>query len=811
MAEREEKRLSPLTPLGDVLLLLCAMVGLAVSFLTLYGDPDALRSANTALGQSATALDRCAAQMGDFALAAGVCALLSLAVWSLPRFRGAAAGALAALWGAAVLAKWEDALQGAGLTVRAVTELFSRWVSWGWVFEYDPGLTRLEEGEAVRLFLLLALAGLALALGWAVVRARRWWIVALLTLPPLLPGLLADLFPSWPAFMALCACWCAMLLTDLCKWAAPDRRGALTLAALPAVGLLLWGLTLLLPREGYTRPGWALWAEGRLYAAGDSLTEFFSRWDGPFQSGVTYVGSAQAADLAGAGPLSYTGRTMLRVTSDYDGRLYLWGSALGRYENGRWTELGQGVYQEYLDALEGAGLDDAPSPLLFPTTADRRSNIKIQGWQEASVFTVGRRYTATVERVRVSGVYAPYQLLEQDWAEAGVTPVRDSYLIQPAGGPSYTVAFEPPLSGQIEYESNSPAERYYRGYVYQHYLDVPEELEGTLRQLLKEGLQEMYSQMVTSWKPSIDDFFGDPVYATNLTALALDRLCEYDPDVPAAPSGTDPVEYFLTESRRGYCMHFASAAVLMLREMGIPARYVSGYTAQAQPGQKVDVPDYNAHAWVEVYVDDCGWHPVEVTPAAAFTWYEQGEAEPSPTPSLDVPESEEPTPAPTPTPPPSQGPDVSEAPSAALPGDGEDGPQGGIDFTPFIRIGKRLAAIAGVFALLWLGQYLPKRNRSQKLAGPDRNRAALDGYGYLRRMERWGGELHPRALELAQKAKFSQHTLTPEELDEMRAFVDKERERLCACPSVWKRLAARYLWGKPGMGKKAGKSPENRG
>ena len=269
--------------------------------------------------------------------------------------------------------------------------------------------------------------------------------------------------------------------------------------------------------------------------------------------------------------------------------------------------------------------------------------------------------------------------------------------------------------------------------------------------------------------------------------------------------------YFLTESRRGYCMHFASAAALALREMGVPARYASGYTADMEQGRKADVPDYAAHAWVEVYVDGYGWYPVEVTPAAAFTWYEQEEAQPSPTPSVDIPESEEPEPTHTPKPLPSQGPDASQAPSAGLPGDGEDSPRGaGIDFAPLIRIGKGLAAVAGVFGLLWLGQYLPKRRREKKWNGPDHNRAALDGYGCLQAMERWGGRIDHRALELAQKARFSQHTLTDAELEEMRALIDGERSRLCASPGRWKRLAARYRWGRPKTGKNAGKSTENR-
>ena len=792
MAETE-KRLSLLTVAGDGLLLICALTGLTGSFLSLYGGG---RGA-AASGARRTALDLLAAHGEGFVLAALLFALLSLAVWSPPRFRGGAAGALTAVWVCAVLANREGAIHGAGYTVHAVTLRFSQRVSWGRVFEYDPGLSLLEEREAVRLFLLLALAGLAIALGWAIVRARRWWAAALLTLPVLLPGLLADIYPDWPAFMALCACWCAMLLTDLCKWAAPDRRGLLTLAALPAVGLVLGALTLALPREGYTRPEWALRAEERLYAVGDRLSEFFSQWGGPFQSAVTYVGSASAADLRDAGPLRYTGRVALRVASDYGGRLYLRGSALGRYEDGRWTELGEDVYQEYLDTLERAGLDGAPSPLLFPANSGVRAEEAV--------------YTATIENVRASGVFTPYELVEQDWMEAGVMPARDSYLVQRAGLSNYTVAFKGNMFPNARADHNILAERYYRDYVYRRYLDVPEGLKGALRELLDKGLQQVYAQIVTSWRPSIDEYAGNPEGAARMVALVLDELCQYDPETPAAPAGTDPVEYFLTESRRGYCMHFASAAALMLREMGVPARYVSGYTADMEQGRKADVPDYAAHAWVEVYVDGYGWYPVEVTPAAAFTWYEREEAQPSPTPSVDIPESEEPEPTHTPKPLPSQGPDASQAPSAGLPGDGEDSPRGsGIDFAPLIRIGKGLAAVAGVFALLWFGQYLPKRRREKKWNGPDHNRAALYAYGCLQAMERWGGRIDHRALELAQKARFSQHTLTDAELEEMRALIDGERSRLCASPGRWKRLAARYRWGRPKTGKNAGKSPENR-
>ena len=777
----QEKRLSPLALLGDGALLACALMGLAGSFLSLYGDWQSV---------SPTPLDLCAARTDFFLLAAGIFALAALCAWSLSRFCGLASGGLAALLAGIAALRWEGMVQGAGLTLRTITHLFARRVSWGWAFQYDPGLSLLKEGEAAGQFLLLALAALALALGWAVVRARRWWMVLALTLPPLLPGLMADLYPHWPPFMALCACWCAMLLTDLCKWAAPSRRGALTLAALPAAGLALFALTLALPREGYTRPGWALRAEERLHAAGDRLSELFSQWDGPFQSTVTYMGSAQDADLSSAGPLRYTGRTMLRLESNYGGRLYLWGSALGRYEDGRWSELGEATYQEYLDALEEAGAQNAPPPPVFPTLYLNSVEVKAV----SSQLLPAEEYTVKVSTVGTSAVFAPYHLLDQDWAQAGVMPVRDSCLAHRSGLLRYTLAFMPPDSAPM-YVSAGVPQQLYQDYVYGHYLDVPEGMESYLKQLYYDNYHYLPG----------DGFPGPLTYAWRIGDI-LEKLCVYDPAAPTAPEGADPVFYFLNDSRRGYCMHYASAAVLMLRALGVPARYVQGYTVQTQPGQEVRVPDFAAHAWVEVYVDGYGWYPMEVTPAAAFDWAPFTREESGAASSAPAPESH----APAPTPTPSQGIDASQPPGAPLP-PGENAPQGGgFDAAPLVKAAKGAALLAGVAVLLWLGQFLPKRLRACRLSGLDPGRAALYAYRCLLRLRRWGGLVEPQAQELAQKARFSQHPLTSDEADVMRALVDAQRARLCTCLPPVRRAAFLYLWGRPQTGKNAGKSPEKR-
>ncbi|MCI8699180.1 MAG: hypothetical protein HFF29_08770 [Oscillospiraceae bacterium] len=747
MTERQD-RPALLSVLGDGLLLICALMGFTGSFFSLYGD---------------------VSRAGPFLFLAGVFALLSLGAWSLPRFRWAAAGGAAAVLAAVAALRWDELVQGAALTVRDISIIFAQRVSWGRVFEFGSSLPPSQERTAAQLFLLLALALLALALGWAVVRARRWWLAALFTLPPLLPGLLADLYPHWPFFMALCACWCAMLLCDLCKWAAPDRRGALTLTALGCAAAMLAIVSIAFPREDYARPPWALEAEERLHDAANRCAGLFSQWDGPFRSPVTYVGSAEEADLTNAGPLRYTGRTVLRVSSDYEGRLYLRGSSLAVYEDGVWTGLPEGVYQDYLDRLE----EEPPFPLTLPTLLGEP----------------GAVHTATIENLGAVGscAYAPYFPLEQDWREGGMLPVEDAYLARLQGQTKFTVAFaavEPP-------EEVGPTVRY-QNLVYANYLDVPEELEETLA-LLASPIYDPWSSIGGGhWRP--DHPLARVMTAQHLAQLLAER-CEYDPQAPAAPSGTDPVLYFLNDSRRGYCMHYASAATLALRSLGIPARYVSGFTADCAPGAQIDVPDRAAHAWVEIWLNGFGWYPMEVTPAAAFQWYESGETQPSAVPSREPEESTAPQPTPTPAAEPSQAP--SSAPGREEDGPGEDsGPSSSI-----VPLVKALALTAGLCALLWLGQFALKRHRARRLDGPDRNRAALYAYGCLLRLERWGGKIDPLALELAQKARFSRHVLSREELARLRALIDAERARLCQTLGPVKGSAFRWLWGAPAPAK----------
>ncbi|MEG9298971.1 transglutaminaseTgpA domain-containing protein [Mangrovibacillus sp. Mu-81] len=90
-------------------------------------------------------------------------------------------------------------------------------------------------------------------------------------------------------------------------------------------------------------------------------------------------------------------------------------------------------------------------------------------------------------------------------------------------------------------------------------------------------------------------------------------------DVPVPEEGQDYVDQFLFETQRGYCDNFSTSMVVMVRSLGIPARWVKGYTEgeytrQADTQYRLyEVSNNNAHSWVEVFFPEVGWVPFEPT------------------------------------------------------------------------------------------------------------------------------------------------------------------------------------------------------
>ena len=143
--------------------------------------------------------------------------------------------------------------------------------------------------------------------------------------------------------------------------------------------------------------------------------------------------------------------------------------------------------------------------------------------------------------------------------------------------------------------------------------DYPAEIRATYLQL-PAGLPARVARLAQE----ITTGSANPFQAVTRVQDYLRANYEYDLDVPAALPGRDVVDTFLFDEPRGFCSHYASAMVVLLRSVGVPARVVAGYAMGDYDFNRgmYRVPISAAHAWVEVYFPGYDW--VEFEPTAAF-------------------------------------------------------------------------------------------------------------------------------------------------------------------------------------------------
>ena len=239
----------------------------------------------------------------------------------------------------------------------------------------------------------------------------------------------------------------------------------------------------------------------------------------------------------------------------------------------------------------------------------------------------------------------------------------------------------------------------------------------------------------------------------------------------------DFAQWFLEESETGYCVHFATATTVLLRAAGIPARYVEGYMISCSAGSDVIVSNQDAHAWAEYYDSDSGtWRVLEATPADPE--YEETEA------TLTIPETET-TPEETQAETETSGTEPSDREELPTkPNNGQEKvprttddssgstPEQDKEKEPFkvpewIKTAFKLILLASCIPLQGYARIYWKRtlwNRGRP------NERTMVRWRQTRSLAKLLKQPYPEELDnLAQKAKFSQHRIQPEEL---RQFED---------------------------------------
>ncbi|MEJ2734718.1 MAG: transglutaminase domain-containing protein [Anaerolineae bacterium] len=185
---------------------------------------------------------------------------------------------------------------------------------------------------------------------------------------------------------------------------------------------------------------------------------------------------------------------------------------------------------------------------------------------------------------------------------------------------------------EVDQESLEQAGTFYPDWVVPRYLQLPESLPGRVRLLaeqLAEGLETPYEKA-----KAIEGYL---------------RGYTYDEEIEGPGFNQDGVDYFLFESRAGYCDYYASSMVVMLRAVGVPARYVRGYSVREWDEGVYHVLESDGHAWPEVFFPGYGWVEFEPTggeaPLNRPRSQEAGEPNPVPDRNQDRPMPDELDPA----------------------------------------------------------------------------------------------------------------------------------------------------------------------
>lgn len=314
------------------------------------------------------------------------------------------------------------------------------------------------------------------------------------------------------------------------------------------------------------------------------------------------AGGVEEGSLSAGDGLSLTGLEDLAVTTSEkpDETVYLRGFIGETYDGTNW----QAPDAEAFDAAAANWKTDGDSRLAIANLPFLRA---AYGGAEPQMLTVQRIHANDAY------TYAPYNAYLNDWyalagdgAAAGQTAQDDTFYYFPRKTAQTLLA----ARADADVSVLDALESAYAGYVKLHDLAVP---EGDGYAALKDELDTAVKERKLKT--------GDTDGLKNFVRSWLNERCTYSDDAPQPPDGSDPVLYFLTESCSGGSTQFASAAVVLCRMAGLPARYVVGYAApqtvfaaQTDGTYRAVLRDDSAHAWAEIYVDGQGWTPLEVTP-----------------------------------------------------------------------------------------------------------------------------------------------------------------------------------------------------
>lgn len=650
--------------------------------------------------------------------------------------------ALAALSGGGLYALRAQLLESASALVSAVTQQYA---------EAIPGIQAVHltdtAGTDATLVLILFAALYALLCSWTVMHSESLVYLLVLTLPVLALCLIILQTPpaAW-AILLVVGILALLLLTQLLRTRQVGEGNRLALLLAVPLALLIGLIAVLFPAGTYERAEWSDRLQKTISTTADKLTLFrrdaktgqvkFTSPISPSTLGsYLWDSSVTGVNLNRVGPQRQFGRSVMRVKATLESSwvgtsFYLRGDSMAVYEDNRWKPLPENAYPD---------MKNMHNPLL------------------AGEAVVSFQPEVTIETDMKSGIYyIPYNATA---FPEDAEPFYDAYVKNPSQQTNYTVPY---VLSRSPLQSSA-----YDVFVHETYTQVPDETRQALSDILSELVGE-------------ED--ADPYQYIPQVLEYVSTSARYDLNTPAVPDGEDFVSWFLHDSETGYCVHYATAATILLRCLGVPARYVTGYYTDVYENEWTTVTSDDAHAWVEIYLNGIGWLVLDPTPAAdtpAQTVPEEtvtAATDPIDTPQEDTPPADTEPPA---------APDIPE--------EKQDTPQESVKKPVSVLrfIWPALVLAAALF--LWRALLFSVRRTAIRTGSP--NRQAITLYHHICWLARQTKtEVPSEFIEIAEKARFSHHKLNREDLLPMQAHTEQLTKQLLADKRFWKQVLYRVIY-----------------
>lgn len=421
--------------------------------------------------------------------------------------------------------------------------------------------------DATGFFVLLSLILNGL-FSFLISRIKSIKIAGLLSIALLVPcfvlvNTLPDLVPLLIIFTVLFALYFSSQTRQL-NYA---HSGVITAVFAVILAVLITVLAVINPVADYERPKW----QDNMLNTVQTLTGMKTyNGSGKISSALAEVGNnvSSEVDFSNAGALKQTGTKVMTVVTDLNGRIYLKGMSYANYENNKWSVLTDEQANDY--------------------PQDFQAFIMTANYQERSTVTID-----TVNKESI--VYTPYYLAS---INDTFSPVCDVLVSNSDKATNYSMSVMPYSESELDNFSMAFSSQVYDydNFVKSYYLKLPYDTKLAMLKIAEENnLTGVSTQNIPQ---AVKQF--------------VSHSASYSLNTQKVPDGRDVAEWFLNDAETGYCMHFANATAVMLRALGVPARYVTGYCANVVDG-KATVTSDNAHAWVEYFDERIGWIPLDAT------------------------------------------------------------------------------------------------------------------------------------------------------------------------------------------------------